>query len=87
MRRRHRDGPINIAHPARCQEHGHVRAGRADFGASLARFDRLEDRLSRSIDELAAESDLHDPGNLEAEFTNLNRHRAIERELAALKEG
>jgi phage shock protein A len=59
--------------------------GRADFGASLARFDRLEDQLERRADELAAEADLHDPTGLEAEFTDLERQRAIDRELEALK--
>jgi phage shock protein A len=63
----------------------HLGAGRADLGASLARFDRLEDRLSRCADELAAEADLHDPAGLEAEFTDLDRQRAIERELEELK--
>jgi phage shock protein A len=63
----------------------HLGAGRADFGASLARFDRLEDRLSRCADELAAEADLHAPASLEAEFTDLDRQRAIERELEELK--
>jgi phage shock protein A len=71
----------------RVEMHRHIGAGQADFGATLARFDRLEDRLSRSADELAAEADLHDPGNLEAKFTDLDRQRAIERELAALKGG
>ena len=60
-------------------------AGRVDFGASLARFDRLKDRFDRSADELTAEADLHDPGHLEAEFTDLDRRQAVERELAGLK--
>jgi len=65
--------------------HRYMDAGRGDFGASLARFDRLEDRLIRHADELSAEADLHDPDNLEATFTDLDRDQAIERELATLK--
>jgi phage shock protein A len=76
---RHRTAQVHVA------VHRHLDAGRADFGASLARFDRLEDRLSRSVDELCAEADLHDPAGLEAEFTDLERERTIERELVALK--
>jgi phage shock protein A len=76
---RHRSAQIRV------EVHRHIGAGRSDFGASLARFDHLENRLSRSVDELAAEADLNEPSNLEAEFTELNRDRAIERELAALK--
>ncbi len=69
----------------RVEVHRHVGAGRADFGASLARFDRLEDRLSRDADELAAEADLHDSAGLEADFAELERQRAIDRELEALR--
>jgi phage shock protein A len=76
---RHRTAQIRV------EVHRHIGAGCTDFGASLARFDRLEDRLSRTADELAAEADLHDPDNLEAEFSDLNRQRTIEQELAALK--
>ncbi len=76
---RHRTAQVRV------EVHRHMGAGRSNFGASLARFDRLEDRLSRSADELAAEADLHDPVNLEAEFNDLDRQRTIERELTALK--
>jgi phage shock protein A len=63
----------------------HLGAGRADFGASQARFDRLEARLNQSVDELDADADLHDLARLEAEFTDLERQRLIDGELAALK--
>src|SRR5207237_4531578 len=63
----------------------HIGVGRANFGASQARFDRLEDRLSRCIDELAGEADLNEPAALEAEFADLERQRAIDRELETLK--
>jgi phage shock protein A len=76
---RHRTAQIRV------EVHRYLGAGRADFGASLARFDRLEDRLSRCADELTAEADLHDLTGLEAEFTDLERQRAIDRELEALK--
>jgi phage shock protein A len=69
----------------RAEVHRQLGAGRADFGASLARFDRLEDTLSRCADELDAEADLHDLAGLEADFTDLERQRAIDRELEALK--
>lgn len=76
---RHRTAQIRV------DVHRYIGAGRSDFGASLARFDRLEDRLSRGADELAAEAELYEAGDLEAEMTLLERKRAIERELAALK--
>jgi phage shock protein A len=76
---RHRAAQIRV------EVYRYLGAGRVDFGASLARFDRLEDRLSRCADELAAEADLHDPAGLEAEFTALDRQWAIERELEELK--
>jgi phage shock protein A len=69
----------------RAEVHRQLGAGRTDFGASLARLDRLEDTLSRCADELNAEADLHDLAGLEAEFTDLERQRTIDRELEALK--
>lgn len=77
---RHRAAQVRV------EVHRHLGAGRADFGASQARFDHLEDRLCRWADELAAEADLHDPAGLEAEFTDLERQRTIDRELEALKQ-
>jgi phage shock protein A len=76
---RHRTAQVRI------EVYRHLGAGRADFGASLARFDRLEDRLSRRVDELAAEADLDDPAGLEAEFTDLERQWSLDRELEALR--
>ena len=76
---RHRSAQIRV------ELHRHIGAGRSEFGSSLARFDHLEARLSRTADELAAEADLHDPENLEADFNDLDRQAAVDRELAALK--
>jgi phage shock protein A len=76
---RHRTAQVRV------EVHRHLGGGRANFGASQARFDRLEDSLSRCADELAAEADLHDLAGLEAEFADLERQRAIDRELEALK--
>src|SRR4051812_33075819 len=74
---RHRTAQVRVA------VHRQFGTGRADFGASLARFDRLEDRLTRTVDELAAAADLDDPAALESAFTDLDRERAIDAELAA----
>ena len=63
----------------------HLDLRTTDFGASLAPFDRLEDQLTRWTDELAAEVDLAESVVLVAEFADLERERAVERELAALK--
>ena len=38
-----------------------------------------------SIEELAAEAELHDLSGLEAEFTDLERRLAVDRELEAMK--
>jgi phage shock protein A len=69
----------------RVEVHRDFGTGRAALGASLARFDRLEDQLTRTVDELTAEADLAGPPALETEFSDLDRDRAIEMELAALK--
>jgi phage shock protein A len=63
----------------------HLGVGRPDFGVSQDRFAQLEDRLSQRVDELAAEADLHDLSGPEAEFTDLERRLAIDRELEAMK--
>jgi phage shock protein A len=76
---RHRTAEVRV------EVYRYLGAGRADFGASLARFDRLEDRLIRGADELTAEADLTGPDDLETAFADLDRERAIDRELAALK--
>lgn len=76
---RHRTAQVRV------EVHRQLGAGRAGFVTSQARFDRWEDRLSRSTDELAAEADLQDANALEAEFADLDRQRAIEQELEALK--
>src|SRR5689334_13758937 len=49
---RHRAAQIRV------EVHRHLGGGRAGVGASSARFDRLEDRLSRCVEELTAEADL-----------------------------
>ncbi len=69
----------------RMEVYRHLDVGRTNFGASAARFDRLADRLSRHVEELAAEAELHDPSGLEAEFTDLERRLAIDQELEAMK--
>jgi phage shock protein A len=76
---RHRTAQVRV------EVHRQLGAGRAGFVTSEARFDRWQDRLSRSADELAAEADLHDAAGLEAEFDDLDRRRAIEQELESLK--
>lgn len=59
--------------------------GSADFGASQARFNRLESRLSQCVEEPVAEADLCDHNGIELEFSDLERRQAIEAELAELK--
>ena len=76
---RHRTAQVRI------EVYRHLGAGRTNFGASAARFDRLADRLSQRVEELAAEADLHDLSGLEAEFTDLEWRLAIDRELEAMK--
>ncbi len=76
---RHRTAQVRV------EVHRHLDAGRTDFGASQARFDRFADRLSQHIDELTAETELHDLSQLEAEFTDLERRLAINRELDDLR--
>jgi phage shock protein A len=63
----------------------HLNIGRTSLGVSQVRFDRLADRLNQLTEELAAEADLCDLSGLEAEFTDLQRQLAIERELEAMK--
>lgn len=70
----------------RVEIHRCLGAGRASVGASLARLERLEERLSQSADELAAEAELCEAAGLAKEFTDLERQRAIEQELQALKQ-
>ena len=69
----------------RVEVYRYLGAGQSNFVASQARFDRLADRISERVDELAAEAELHDRTGLEADFTDLERQRAIARELEALK--
>jgi phage shock protein A len=69
----------------RMEVHRHLDVGRVNFTASATRFDRLVDRLSRRVEELAAEAELHDLSGLQAEFTDLERRLAIDRELEAMK--
>lgn len=76
---RHRTAQVRV------EVYRHLDTGRSNFGASVARFDRLADRLGRRVEELAAEAELHDPSGLEAEFTDLERRLAVERELEAMK--
>jgi phage shock protein A len=76
---RHRTAQIRV------EVHRHLGAGRADVTASQARFDRLAERLSRRAEELTAEAELSAPSELEAEFTDLEGRRAIDRELGAMK--
>jgi phage shock protein A len=76
---RHRTAQVRI------EVYRHLDVGRTNFGASAARFDRLADRLSQRVEELTAEAELHDLSGLEAEFTDLERRLAIDRELETLK--
>jgi phage shock protein A len=76
---RHRTAQVRV------EVYRHLEVGRTHFGASLARFDRHADRLSQRVEELAAEAELHDLAGLEAEFTDLERRRAVDRELEAMK--
>jgi phage shock protein A len=76
---RHRAAQVRV------ETYRQLGTGRTDFGVSLARLDRLEDRLSRCADELDAEADLLDLTGLEADFTDLERQRIVDRELEALK--
>jgi phage shock protein A len=69
----------------RMEVYRHLDAGRTSFGTSAARFDCLAERLSRHVEELAAEAELQDPSGLEADFTDLERRLAIDRELEAMK--
>ena len=76
---RHRTAQVRV------EVYRHLDVGRTTFGASAARFDCLADRLSQRVEELAAEAELHDLSGLEAEFTDLERRLAIDRELEAMK--
>jgi phage shock protein A len=76
---RHRTAQVRI------EVYRHLDTGGAHFGASQARFDRLADRLSQRVEELAAEAELYDLSGLEAEFTDLERRLAIDRELEAMR--
>ena len=76
---RHRTAQVRI------EVYRHLDVGRTNFGASAARFDRLAERLSQHVEELTAEAELHDLSGLEAEFTDLERRLAIDRELDAMK--
>lgn len=76
---RHRTAQVRI------EVYHHLGIGRTNFGVSRTRFDRLADRLSQQIDELAAEAELYDVSRLEAEVTELERRLAIDRELEAMK--
>jgi phage shock protein A len=76
---RHRTAQVRV------EVYRHLDVGRLNFGASQARFDRLADRLSQRVEELAAEAELCDLSGLEAEFSDLERRVAIEQELEAMK--
>ena len=55
-----------------------------DAGVPQARFRELEERLSRSTDELIAEAGLYDLGGIEAEFVDGERQRSIDQAFEAL---
>ena len=63
----------------------HLGAGRTDFGGSEVCFDRLADRLTQRVEELVAEAELRDHSGLEAEFIDVERRLALDRELEAMK--
>jgi phage shock protein A len=76
---RHRAAQVRV------EVHRHLGVGRSSFRVSQARFDRLMDRLSRRVEELAAEAELRDLSALEAECTDLEQRLAVDRELEELK--
>jgi phage shock protein A len=78
---RHRTAQVRV------EVYRHLDVGRANFGESQARFDRQVDRLTQRVEELAAEAELRDLSGLEAEFTDLQRQRAIDQELEEMKRG
>jgi phage shock protein A len=57
-----------------------------DPAASLARFDRIEERMTAFEDEVLAQAELCGKDALDSEFVDLERERQIEEEYAALKE-
>lgn len=59
--------------------------GGAPIGASLVHFDVLADRLRRRTLELAAEAQLCDVADGQAEFADLERQQAIAKQLEAMK--
>jgi phage shock protein A len=77
---RHRTAQIRVA------VHRQLGPKLTGFTASLARFDRLGDQLTRRSDELSAEAELSVPAKLDAEFADLERRQRIETELAAISE-
>lgn len=76
---RHRTAQVRI------EVYRHLNADGTNFGASATRFDRLADRLTQRVEELSAEAELNDLSGLEAEFTDLERRLAVDRELEAMK--
>jgi phage shock protein A len=70
---------------ARVEIQKFVGTGVADFGASQAKWDRLEQRLEDFEDDLAAQAELNGGAGVEAEFAALDRQQAIDDELEALK--
>jgi phage shock protein A len=76
---RHRAAQVRV------EVYRHLGMRRASFGVSQARFDRLADRLTQRVEELTAEAELCDLSGLEAEFSELERRLAVDRELEAMK--
>jgi phage shock protein A len=62
-------------------------SGMLQCDTQLAQFDRLEQVLAEFEDEVAAQAELGQPAaGLEAELSNLEREKAVDAELAALKQ-